>query len=228
MRWIDEHIKVIIAVLITLICCFTTATVVFVATTIRNNNKLVEDAKPKPQIEIEDNTTDNVQEEVVEEIVEPEIIEDNVQEENELDDGFMVMGNCMYCRKEIDANDDNEICEECEYESWSWHCTHCDNVLTQEEYDHDLGICFSCEKNQEDLKANSPYGICDLCGQSIPESSYNKFLENNQDFCSRICQDNFFNRTASYGYCELCSNHLTYSEQSLFKTRCEACVNKSK
>jgi hypothetical protein len=234
MRWIDEHIKGIITVLIILICCFTTATVVFVATTIRMNNRTIEEIGSKQQVVDEDNINTE-QEEVIEE-TEPKVIENDNIEEPEIvqeeveqtDDGFVVMGNCMYCRKEIASDDDNMICEECEYESWSWHCTWCDAALTQEEYDNDSGVCFSCQEQHDELVSNSPYGICDLCGQSIPESSYNKFLENNQDFCSRICQDKFFNRTAPYGYCESCTKQLSYSEQYLFKTKCEVCVNKNK
>ena len=100
---------------------------------------------------------------------------------------------CTYCRSTIIDDDGNGICKECEYESWSWHCTHCDSALTQSEYDEGSGMCGSCKYAYEYKQNNSPYGICDLCGESITQGAYGMFIQGDQDFCSGECLEEFFN-----------------------------------
>lgn len=100
---------------------------------------------------------------------------------------------CTYCRSTITGNDSNGICKECEYETWSWHCTHCDAALTQSEYDEGSGMCGSCKYKYEYKQKNSPYGICDLCGESITRDCYGVFIQGDQDFCSGECLEEFFN-----------------------------------
>ena len=100
---------------------------------------------------------------------------------------------CTYCRSSIINDDGNGICKECEYESWSWHCTHCDSALTQSEYDEGSGMCGSCKYAYKYKQNNSPYGICDLCGDSITRDCYGVFIQGDQDFCSGECLEEFFN-----------------------------------
>jgi len=245
-RWLNGKEWAIIIVLIILSFSVTVAMVVYNLTL----TSMINDGTAEPQTKI--NKTDDNKKQIndnevkddntEEETIEEENTQDDVdKEDKQVDDEFEVIDEesfdeeyvneeetiaCTYCRKEISSNDDNRICNECEEESWSWHCTHCDNILTQSEYDNDTGMCVNCTQKQQEMVDNSPYGICDLCGKSIEEMSEGVFVENDKDFCSRICQDKFANRTSLYGYCEVCTKQLSYSEYSVFKTKCEICVNK--
>lgn len=220
---IKDLIIIILCAICTISLCFGVYCMVLVKRSTTNKSKV------QYEYNLDDETNNTNPPEQEDDTVEPAQEDDTVEpaQEEYIEPEPVSMINCKYCEKEIKANDSNQICSECENESWSWHCTICDSELTQEEYnDMDSGgWCTICQENERIKQENSPYGICDLCGRSISKDANGIFVENNQDFCSGACKDRFFNRTASYGYCEYCTRPLTYSESYLFKSNCERCEN---
>ena len=126
---------------------------------------------------------------------------------------------CKYCDTQINANDSNGMCTNCESSPESDpnrhkpQCKQCNTYIEQDDYDVQYGMCDNCfEAFQKEQDAH--YAECKGgCGTVLSKSVYNS-----QDgYCSNCYKP--------YGSCSDCGKALESSDKS---GRCSSCAENHK